>query len=329
MTTTDHVAGGFDAHPGEALSGLLDGELDARAAEAVRAHVRDCAGCAEELHWARAVRWSLRSLPPVEPPSGFLDLAVARQRRDDLDDRRTADRRIDDRRTTAREEGATVVPLAPRRRPGPGVAPVGASVAAGIALFALSVFGAQPGPYLPAVDAAVGHHESSLATLSAGGLRGIDGGTDPLQGGRSAAPFIAAAVDPQDLPAPFRVPARLDGGYRLVETFASPGGLQLVYRHGRYGLSVFEAPGRLDVADLPPESRSIDVAGVTGWRWEGAEIAGRVVIFERDGLVVTVIGDEPGDAVTDAARSVPEPRPLSLAQQVGAAGVGIFEALSP
>lgn len=61
----------------------------------------------------------------------------------------------------------------------------------------------------------------------------------------------------------------------------------------------------------------------------GDEIAGRVVVFERDGVVVTVVGDEPGEAVTDAARSVPEPRPLSLAQRVSDAGVGVFEALSP
>lgn len=114
-----------------------------------------------------------------------------------------------------------------------------------------------------------------------------------------------------------------------MEAFTHPEGLQLVYRDGRYGLSVFEAPGRLDVADLPPDGRRVDVAGVAGWRWESDEVDGRVVVFERDGLVVTVIGDEPGQAVTEAARSVPAPRPLSLAQQVNEAGLSLFEALSP
>ncbi len=318
MTITDPFADGdFDAHPREALSCLLDGELDPRTAEIVRAHLAGCRECAEELQWTRATRWSLRNLPPVEPPPGFVDLAVARYRRDDA------------RRTTDQGEGALVVALAPRRRPRPGVVRASAGAAAGLALFALSVLGAEPRPYEPAMDAAVGRHAAALSVLAVGGLAGIDGGADPLEGERFTPPPSPTASDPEDVPAPFRAPVRLDGGYRLVEAFTHPEGLHLVYRHGRYGLSLFEARGRLDGAGLPSEGWSIEVAGVTGWRWEGDEIAGRVVVFERDGVVVTVVGDEPGEAVTDAARSVPEPRPLSLAQRVSDAGVGVFEALSP
>lgn len=311
LTETDDS--GPDRHPREALSGVLDGELGAAAASAVAAHIEACTACAEELHWVRSARWSLRSLPAVEPPAGFIEAAMAHVRAD------------------APEEAtrpAPVVALAGRRRSRAPVASV-ASVAAGVAGFALAVTAAGPGPYLPAVDAAVGRHVASLTALSSGAMRSVDGGPDPLEADQPVTPTTAEPRGLQDLPAPFRAPPRLDGGYRLVEAFSHPEGLQLVYRDGRYGLSVFEAPGRLDLADLPPDGGPVDVAGVTGWRWESGEVGGRVVVFERDGLVVTVIGDEPGQAVTDAARSVPAPRPLSLRQQVDEAGASLFEALSP
>lgn len=299
MTDIDPTAEGAGgiAHPDEALSALLDGELDAAASRAVLDHVTSCPACAEELHWVRAARWSLRSLPAVEPPAGLFDPAV--------------------------------VPLAARRRAKIGAGQVAASVAAGVALFALAVTGAGPGPYQPAMDVAVGRHVASLSALAAGGLGSIDGGRDPLESDVPVTPGPAAPRDLDELPAPFRAPVRLDGGYRLVEALAHPDGVHLVYRDGRYGLSVFETPGRLDRADLPPEGRDIDVAGVTGWRWESDKVDGRVVVFERDGLVVTVVGDEPGQAVTDAARSVPEPRALSWRQRVEEVGVRVFEALSP
>ncbi len=319
MSDLDRSTGAaFDGHPGEALSGLLDGELGAAEAGAVQAHVRACTACAEELHWLRAARWSVRNLPAVEPPAGFLELVVARlAQHDDATGARTGDG----------GDRAPIAALAHRRLPKAGA--VAAAVAAGVALFALSVPGAEPGAYTPAVDAAVERHVASLSALSTGGLSAVDGGPAPLRPARPVTPTTAAPRDPRDLPAPFQAPARLDGGYRLVEAFAHPEGLQLVYRNGRYGLSVFEAPGRLHLADLPPEGRAVDLAGVTGWRWESDEVDGRVVVFEREGLVVTVIGDEPGDAVTQAARSVPEPRPLSLVQRLGEAGVRLFEALSP
>jgi anti-sigma factor RsiW len=304
MTGPDHAAG-TDRHPGPALSGLLDGEVTGATAGMLRAHVGDCPACAEELHWVRSARWSLRNLPPVEPPAGFLEAAVDRVRADGAGAER-------------------VVPLVDRRRAWGGAA----SVAAGVALFALTVAAADPGPYRPAVDAAVGRHVASITALSSGPMRAVDGGSDPLRSDQPVA-AVAPPRDPSDLPPPFRAPSRLDDGYRLVEAFTHPEGLQLVYRDGRYGLSVFEAPGRLDVAGLPPDGRRIDVAGVPGWRWESDEVDGRVVVFERDGLVVTVIGDEPGEAVTEAARSVPAPRPLSLGQRVDEAGVRLFEALSP
>ncbi len=60
-------------HLGDVLSGLLDGELAADEEAAARAHLSRCPDCAAELDATRAVRVTLRALPPVEPPFGFYE----------------------------------------------------------------------------------------------------------------------------------------------------------------------------------------------------------------------------------------------------------------
>ncbi len=319
-------SGRVGGHPDEALSSLLDGELDPSLTRAVHDHAVACRPCAEELAWLRAARWSLRNLPPVDPPPGALDAAVAWVAASDPD--APAQRG---------DAGASVRPL-PHRRPLPRrprswtrSAPA-AGVAAGLALLALAVVSSEPGSYRPAVDAAVSQHVASMTALSqAGGLGALDGGSDPLPAPRPVTATTEPRRDPARLAPPFLAPAQLDGGYRLVDAFATGKGegLQLVYRSGRYGLSVFEAPGHLDAGGLPAGLRPIYLGGVPGWRWETEEVDGRVVVFEREGLVVIVIGDEPGDAVTRAARSVPEPRPPSIVQRLAEAGAGALDALSP
>jgi anti-sigma factor RsiW len=58
-------------HLGDALSALLDGELEPATEEAARAHLAGCPACgAEQAAVAQARRW-VRSLPPVEPPARF------------------------------------------------------------------------------------------------------------------------------------------------------------------------------------------------------------------------------------------------------------------
>lgn len=315
-------------HPGAELSALLDGELAMAAAQEVHAHLRICPACAEELAWVRAARWSLRSLPPVEPPPGFVDLAVTRVNAEVGDGTPRPDGDGDGDGDSL--DGSVPVLTLDRRRRGRTGAASAAAVAAAVALFALTVVGAEPSSYLPAVDNAIGRHVASLTALSAGGSLGaVDGGADPLRTDQPVTATTAPRRDPHDLPSPFLAPARLDGDYRLVDAFTHPEGLQLVYRSGRYGLSVFEAPGELDVASLPALARPIDVGGGAGWRWESDELDGRVVVFQREGLVITVIGDEPGEAVTEAAGSVPGPRPLSMAERLGHAGARVLEVLSP
>ena len=77
-----------DGHLGDALSGLLDGELTEDEVAAARTHLADCPPCRDELEATRATRTALRLLPAVEPPGGWLDgmtnvvdLASRRRRR--------------------------------------------------------------------------------------------------------------------------------------------------------------------------------------------------------------------------------------------------------
>ena len=315
MTTEPNAGAPIDGHPGDELSALLDGELDGQAAVAVRVHVAGCPPCADELNCTRAARVALRSLPAVEPPPGVMQSLVARVAGVDEGPRADA--------------VPPVAVLVDRRHRRFAAANVAASVAIGVGLLVTGLTLAEPPDYEPRVETAVGRHAASLMAMSAGGILDADGGTDPLRPTGPVTPTTAAPRNPDELPAPFDAPARLNGGYELVDAFANGEGIQFLYQQGRYGLSVFEVRGRLDGTALPAGGRRVAVAGVDGWRWETEEAAGRVVVFERDGLVVTVVGDEPGDAVLEAARSLPGPRPLSLLQRLTGAGASALEALSP
>lgn len=305
-----------DEHPVEDLSALLDGELGVDDEQALQAHLATCRSCAEELHWIRATRLALRTLPAVEVAPTVVSELLERTRAV-LDDH-------------PRPSGSgDVVPLSRRRR---RTAPAVASVAATVTMVVLGLSVLDSGPYRPALSAAVESHAASVQAMAAGGRLAADGGNDPLRPAGPVVPTTALPRDLADLPAPYAAPDRLEGGYRLVDAFTDPGRpdvLQLLYERGRYGLSVFQTPGHLDFAALPAGGSRLDVGGAEGWRWETPDVGGRVVVYERDGLVVTVVGDERGDAVLRAARSLPPPRPRSAGQRVRDLGVEVLEALSP
>jgi anti-sigma factor RsiW len=124
-------------HLGDALSGLLDGELEPAEAAAARAHLAACPGCAAELRGVGAARGWVRSLPPVEPRAGF-DAALLRPGRWWMFER-TASRRL-----------------------------AAAGVAAGIAL-AVAVAGTGPSPEPPVAPAVADLVESHLTGSSLDG----------------------------------------------------------------------------------------------------------------------------------------------------------------
>ncbi|MGI9032262.1 MAG: anti-sigma factor family protein [Acidimicrobiales bacterium] len=58
-------------HLGDALSAMLDGELEPADEEAAGAHLALCPQCRAELASVAKARSWVRSLPPVEPPAAF------------------------------------------------------------------------------------------------------------------------------------------------------------------------------------------------------------------------------------------------------------------
>ncbi|PKM97978.1 MAG: hypothetical protein CVU79_05365 [Elusimicrobia bacterium HGW-Elusimicrobia-3] len=62
------------------ISAFLDGELDEKDKEAVRAHLEACASCSETLRRFKAADAGLRALPPVEPSPFFAARVAAAAR---------------------------------------------------------------------------------------------------------------------------------------------------------------------------------------------------------------------------------------------------------
>lgn len=286
----------IDDHPGDALSGLLDGELDAATAQRVRQHVTACAACAAELDDIRAARASLRLLPAVEPPPGFLE---------------------------SLQPGSNVVPLRRRR-----AATIGANVAAAAAaaIAAVVLLGGDPGP-ATAVAAephgAAERHDSTVSAITAGaGAAAAPGLVLP---DRRVPATTAPAQVLEDLPPRFVAPDRLVG-YRLVAAYRAPLGVHLLYEKGEHRLSVFEQEG--DLRDLPADLRRVgDV-----WLWDDERAEGRVVISQHDGVVITVVGDESPEVVLEAARSLPAPGGAaagSFGRRLRTAAGDVLETLSP
>ena len=71
------------------------------------------------------------------------------------------------------------------------------------------------------------------------------------------------------------------------------------------------------------------LAGHRAWRWDAEPAEGRLVVLEDDGMVVIVVGDEPGPAVLDAAAELPSARDLPLTTRLKRAVGRAFELLSP
>jgi len=130
-------------HLGDALSGLLDGELGPDQEDAALAHLAGCPGCAEELSAVRQARTWVRALPPVDPPLGFYERMLR-----------------EGRQPFERQRPVPAIPLAPaaarahlRRRAG--------AVAVGAAAAAVTVLGVgspRQAPVSPPVPRMVEAH---------------------------------------------------------------------------------------------------------------------------------------------------------------------------
>lgn len=287
---------GIMNHAGHALSALLDGELTAVEADEVRAHVAGCHACTRELDDVRVARRLVRQMPAVEPPAGWLEEMLSDGR---------------------------VARFAPRRRG--AMASVAVSVAAGLLLVVLSANIISPAKRHPEVASTLERHASTVSALDdifkSGATRLVP--TDPVP------PTTAAQRSMTDLPAPYDAPETL-AGYRLIEAFRTPGGgVHLLYRKGQYGLSVFETPGGVDWSELPDGGTRIELSGHQAWRWNAKPASGRLLVIEEHDITVTIVGDEPGDAVLSVAAEMPHWRSLPIEQRVKRAVANALELLSP
>lgn len=62
-----------EPHLGDAISGLLDGELPLPTELSARQHLAACGLCTDEYERTRAARGWVRALPAAEPPFGFYE----------------------------------------------------------------------------------------------------------------------------------------------------------------------------------------------------------------------------------------------------------------
>lgn len=63
----------MNAHLGDLISALLDGELSPAQIASAEGHLAACRACSDELADVRTARAWVRGLPPVEPPAGFYE----------------------------------------------------------------------------------------------------------------------------------------------------------------------------------------------------------------------------------------------------------------
>ncbi len=292
-------------HLGDLLSGLIDGELEATERAMVQEHLTWCPQCAIELDEIRMARRALRQLPAVEPPTRFLS------------------RLFDDATDPVGPGQAEVVELASARSRfrGRRVPIANAAAAAAILVVVAMVSSNAASSDSPTqVPLASRQHANAVVALVGSGSLREDTAPFTMPNALAAAPTSTAerlpTVDAARLAAPYQAPPTLAGGYTLVEAFDLPGGVHLVYRKAGLGLSIFEEEGHIDDGALPAGGTRVVFGDDEGWRWEGPVIAGRVVVTEHQGVVITAIGDEPGDAVLEAVRSFPGPRSLSNVQRL-------------
>ena len=117
-------------------------------------------------------------------------------------------------------------------------------------------------------------------------------------------------VAPASLPARYRTPPELPGGYARVGAYWRGEMAHLLYSDGLHGVSVFAQRGSLDGDDLPAGARRVQVGERTAFAY--AWPSGEAVTWTAGGVVYTVVGDGPAEDVLTVARSLPEPPSTSM-----------------
>lgn len=141
-----------------------------------------------------------------------------------------------------------------------------------------------------------------------------------------AAPDRSAVEVPAEaghLNAPFRSPAGLGAGYRLVGAYEkSHHVIHLFYSDGLHGLSVFEQRGHLSAAAMPAGGRRVELNGRTVRTWSTP--AGETVVWESDGVVYTVVSDASRADVASAVGDLPHSQRPKRLRRVAEVVVSLF-----
>jgi len=112
----------------------------------------------------------------------------------------------------------------------------------------------------------------------------------------------AAPVAADDFGEPLRDPDEVGDGFRLLGRWRHDDGTgQLYYSDGVLGVSVFEQRGRL-AWDALPDGHDAAVEGASARRYSLP--VGEVLVFERNGVVYTCVGDVPRDELVTLAADV-------------------------
>lgn len=122
----------------------------------------------------------------------------------------------------------------------------------------------------------------------------------------STAPLLPAPQPVDELDDRLRDPDRAGDGFELLGRWTHVDGTaQLYYSDGVLAVSVFEQRGRLAWDVLPP-GEDVTVAGVDARVYSLP--VGEAVVFERDGVVYTCVGDTPRSELWSVAADVSAPR---------------------
>ncbi len=306
-------------HPGDLLSALLDGELEASERDLVKEHLSVCSPCASELDEIRASRRAVRLLPGIEPPALFIHHLIDFAR-------------VSDETTDEANEIAVVNLDSARRRLRNGRLPVVNAAAAVAIVVLVALIATRPNSNTPTqVPIASQQHASAVAALVSSGAMRKDTAPFAMPNESPAVvmptPTTSPTIDVENLPEPFNASETLAGGYELVEVFDLSEGIHLMYQKDGFVLSIFEEIGRLDQSLLPDGPTKIKLGDDYAWLWGGPVIQGRVVVTEHHGVVVTAVGDEPGEAVLEAVRSLPNPQSPSNLRRLRSLADRVLESL--
>jgi hypothetical protein len=114
------------------------------------------------------------------------------------------------------------------------------------------------------------------------------------------------------------VPERLPGGYQPVTIHALSSDeshpLQIMYSDGLYNVSVFQQPGSVDWASLPPGAQRVADLGWVVYHWPGTVLA--AYVWEAGGRMYAVVGDIPAGELRAIAQALPRPQPPSLGRRL-------------